>query len=226
VPPGSLEKLVHFVDEHSDAAAVGPQLIGADGLPQRTGRNLPTLRALMHRGVLPVRWTHLFARQYRDYRHTFDTNQSGAVPQLAAAALMVRPEHFQQMGGWDEAYEFGVEDVDFCLRLSRFGTIHYLSDVQIIHLGRVSSHLNRGWVFRSYQCGYVQYFRKHHRNRFAPLIYKLGITVDTPLRLLPLVLKAGISRIGGNKEEAERSSQRAAAIWFFITRGLGRFWKM
>jgi GT2 family glycosyltransferase len=225
VPPGSLLGLVKFLDENPKVVAVGPQLIGSDGRPQRTGRNLPTLRALLHRGVLPVRWTHLFAREYRAYRHTFDSNQSGPVPQLAAAALLVRPEAFAKVGGWDERFEFGVEDVDFCQRLAEFGSIYYLSDVNIVHLGRVSSHLNRPWVFRSYQCGFAQYFRKHHRSRLAPVIYKVGITVDTPIRLLPLLIKAGISRMLGRQEDAKRSGERATALWFFLTHGLVRFWK-
>ncbi|HEY2586485.1 MAG TPA: glycosyltransferase family 2 protein [Tepidisphaeraceae bacterium] len=225
VPPGTIGRLVQYLDEHPDVVAAGPKLIGEDGLPQRSGRNLPTLGALMHRGVLPVRWTHLFARPYRDYRHAFDPNVSGAVPQLAAAALLMRREVFAQIGGWDESFQFGVEDVDFCLRLARLGAIHYLADAQITHLGRVSSHLNRGWVFRSYQCGYVKYFRKHHPNRLAPLAYKVGITIDAPIRLLPLVIKVGLSRLAGRREEANRSARRAAAIWFFLTRGLVQFWK-
>lgn len=225
VPPGALFKLASFLDTHPQVAAVGPKLIGADGLPQRSGRNLPTLRALMHRGVLPVRWTHLFASQYRDYRHTFDANLSGAVPQLAAAALMVRREAFEKARGWDESFKFGVEDVDLCLRLAEYGQIYYLADTSITHLGRVSSHLNRGWVFRSYQCGYVRYFRKHHPSKIAPLAYKVGITVDTPIRLLPLVLKAGMSRLVGRRDEAQRSWSRAASLWFFLTHGLIQFWR-
>jgi N-acetylglucosaminyl-diphospho-decaprenol L-rhamnosyltransferase len=225
VPAGSIGQLVRFLDEHPGVVAAGPRLIGEDGLPQRSGRNLPTLGALMHRGVLPVRWTHLFARQYRDYRHAFDPNLSGAVPQLAAAALLVRCEAFAQIGGWDESFQFGVEDVDFCLRLARLGSIHYLAEAQVTHLGRVSSHLNRGWVFRSYQCGYVKYFRKHHPSRLAPLAYKVGITVDAPIRLLPLVVKSGLSRLTGQREEASRNAQRAAAIWFFLTHGLLSFWR-
>jgi len=225
VPPGSLARLVQFLDSDPKVVAVGPKLLGADGQPQRTGRNLPTLRAMLHRGVLPVRWTGLFARKYREYRHTFDSSQSGPVPQLAAAALLVRPEGFKSIGGWDETFEFGVEDVDFCQRLAEFGTIYYLSDVTITHLGRVSSHLNRPWVFRSYQCGFVQYFRKHHRSRWAPLIYKIGITVDTPIRLVSLLLKMAMSRVFGRKEEAARSRERASALWFFLVHGMTQFWK-
>jgi hypothetical protein len=224
VPPGTVGQLARYLDERPHVVAVGPKLMGEDGLPQRSGRNLPTFGALMHRSVLPVRWTHLYARQYRDYRHSFDPNLSGAVPQLAAAALLVRREAFAQIGGWDESFQFGVEDVDLCLRLAQLGAIHYLADAHVTHLGRVSSHLNRGWVLRSYQCGYVKYFRKHHPSRVAPLAYKVGITIDAPIRLLPLVIKSGLSRLTGRPEEARRSADRAAAIWSFVTRGLPEFW--
>ena len=225
VPPGSLSSLVKFLDDHPEAVAVGPKLIGSDGLPQRSGRNAITLRAILHQAVLPVRWTNLFSKQYRAYRHSFDADRSGPVPQLAAAALLVRRDPFFNCGQWDEAFQFGVEDVDLCLRLSAFGSIHYLAETLITHLGRVSSHLNRGWVLQGYLCGYVRYFQKHHRSCWAPTIYKLGVTVDTPLRLLPLIPKSLISRLSGNREAAEKYSSKARALWFMLTRGLIRFWR-
>ena len=225
VHPGALVQLAGFLQLHQEAVAAGPKLVGRDGKPQRSGRNLPTLRAMLHWGVLPIRWTKIFARQYRIYRDAFDPNVSGPVPQLAAAAILVRTETFVEAGRWDESFEFGMEDVDLCHRLAKFGTIHYLADAEITHLGRVSSHLARGPVYRSYQCGTVRYFRKHHRSRFAPLIYKIAITLDTPLRLTILLLKTGLSRIFGRREEANRSAERAAGIWFFVRQGLPQFWK-
>jgi N-acetylglucosaminyl-diphospho-decaprenol L-rhamnosyltransferase len=224
VPPGSLPALVNFLDGHSEVVAVGPKLIGADGLPQRSGRNAITLRAILHQGVLPVRWTGLFSKHYREYRHSFNADQRGPVPQLAAAALVVRRDAFVQCGRWDEAFQFGVEDVDLCVRLGAFGTIYYLADVSITHFGRVSSHLNRGWVLQGYLCGYVRYFRKHHRSQWASVVYKAGVTIDAPIRLVPLVMKSLLSRLIGNRESAEKSHAKAAALWFFLTRGLFRFW--
>jgi hypothetical protein len=225
IPPGSLSHLVTFLDLHPGVAAVGPKLIGSDGKPQRSGRNFITLRAIFHQSVMPVKWTNLFARQYRAYRDAFDAEKSGPVPQLAAAALLVRREAFFQCRQWDEGFQFGVEDVDLCLRLGALGSIYYLSEASITHLGRVSSHLNRGWVLQGYLCGYVRYFRKHHRSRWAPVIYKLGITIDAPIRLLSLIPKALLSRIAGKRDSAEKGLAKAGAVWFFLTRGLGRFWR-
>lgn len=225
VQPASLTRLAGFLDEHAEVVAVGPKLIGADGKPQRSGRNLPTLRAMLHAGVLPIRWIKIFARPYRAYRDAIDPNVSGPAPQLAAAALLVRPGAFAEAGAWDESFEFGVEDVDLCIRLAKFGGIYYLSETRITHLGRVSSHLDRGRVFRSYQCGHVRYFRKHHRSRTAPWIYKTAITLDTPIRLMMLLCKTALSRLTGRRDEAARSRQRAAGVWFFLCHGLVQFWR-
>jgi hypothetical protein len=225
VQPASIVHLTAFLDAHPEAVAVGPKLIGSDGKPQRSGRNLPTLRAMLHWGALPVRWTKIFSRQYRRYRDAFDPEKAGAVPQLAAAALMVRPAAFLEAGAWDEKFEFGMEDVDLCLRLAKFGQIQYLPAARITHLGRVSSHLARGPVYRSYQCGTVRYFRKHHRSRYAALIYQIAVTIDTPIRLFIFSMKTFLSRIFGRRDEAARSRQRAAGIWFFIAHGMVRFWK-
>jgi N-acetylglucosaminyl-diphospho-decaprenol L-rhamnosyltransferase len=217
-PRETLARLVTFLDEHPEDAALGPKLIGSDGLPQRSGRNAITLRAILHQSVLPVRWTGLFSRQYRAYRHSFNAEQSGPVPQLAAAALVVRREAFFQCGKWDEQFPFGVEDVDLCVRLAPFGSIYYLAEVSITHLGRISSHLNRGWVLQGYLRGYVRYFKKHHRSKWAPLIYKIGVTIDAPIRLLLLIFKAFIGYVTGNSGAVQK-------LWFFLTRGLLQFWR-
>ncbi len=224
VPPGSVAMLVKYLDEHPDIVAVGPKLMGGDGKPQRSGRDLPTLRAMLHFNVMPIRWTGIFSRAYRAYRDVFDPNISAPVRQIAAAALMVRRESFDTCGRWDESFQFGVEDVDFCLRLSKLGTIYYLSETDITHLGRVSSHLSRGPVYRNYQCGYVRYFRKHHQSRLAPIIYKLAITLDTPIRIMMLLGKIMLSSITGRREQARRSAERLAGVWYFVRHGLVEFW--
>jgi N-acetylglucosaminyl-diphospho-decaprenol L-rhamnosyltransferase len=225
VPPGTLAKLSSFLDARPQAVAAGPKLIGSDGKPQRSGRDMITLRAILHQSVFPVKWINIFAKHYRAYRHSFDADQSGPVPQLAAAALLVRREAFEKSGRWDEGFRFGVEDVDLCMRLRAFGEIYYLADTQITHLGRVSSHLNRGWVLQGYLCGYVLYFRKHHRSKWAPLIYKLGITIDAPIRLLSFSVKSLMSGLTGQSESSGKSAAKARAVWFFITRGLVQFWR-
>ena len=227
VRPGAIGRLVRFLDENPAYSAVGPKLVGDDGKPQHTGRNLPTMRALLHQRVMLFpRWTRIFKKEYRDYRYgDFDPEQAGEVQQLAAAALMVRPEWFEQCGRWDEGFEFGVEDVDLCARLREYGPIYYLAEAEILHLGRISSRANRGYVYAGYECGYARYLAKHHRSRSACLAYKALVTLDMPVRLFIMGTQVVGYVMLRRRESAERTYQRLSAAGEFFFHRLPRFWR-
>jgi GT2 family glycosyltransferase len=225
VLPGALAQLVGLMDAHPQYAAAGPKLIGADGKPQRTARNFPSLRALLHQRVMIIHALAIFRAQYRHYRYRdFDPEKSGEVPQLAAAALIIRPDQFNAVGRWDEKFRFGVEDVDLCQRLARCGPIYYLAEAQIRHLGRISSRANFGFTYSGYECGYARYLAKHHRQRSAALIYKTLVTLDTPLRILVLAIQLAVYRLLGRRDSAERTRRRFTAVSEFFFRHLFEFW--
>jgi GT2 family glycosyltransferase len=224
IRPGAMQGLRQFLRDHAEAAAAGPKLIGGDGKPQRSGRNLPTLPALLN-SILFLKWTGIFRGAYRRYRREgFDPEKSGPVQQLAAAALMIRRSAFEKIGGFDEGFPFGVEDVDLCRRLRETGEIHYLSDAEIEHLGRVSSRANRGFVYRNYECGWARYLGKHH-GRGAAILYKTLMTIDMPLRLLVLAIQSLVHRLAGKSEKAQRSTDLLKAAFSFAVTGLPQFWR-
>jgi GT2 family glycosyltransferase len=220
---GALERLLDFMDRHPDAVAAGPKLIGGDARPQRTARNLPTLPALLN-SIQLLRWTGIFRPAYRNYRRRdFDPQQPTEIPQLAAAALVIRREAFEKIRGFDEGFPFGVEDVDLCRRLGQFGKIYYVPAAEIEHLGRASSRANRPFVYRSYECGWARYLRKHHG--WGPaILYKSLVTADMPLRIAGLCLQWTIQRTLGKSEKADNTLSRLRAAWQFAARGLGAFW--
>lgn len=221
--PDAMQQLIGFMREHPEIAAAGPKLIGADGNPQRSGRNLPTLAALLN-SIILLKWTGIFRGAYRRYRREgFDPEKSGAVQQLAAAALLIRRDVFEKCGGFDEKFAFGVEDVDLCRRLQRFGTIYYLVGAEVEHLGRVSSRANRAFVYRNYECGWARYLGKHH-GRAAAVLYKFLVTIDMPARLAVLAIQSAIHRLCGKREKAQRSSALLKAALSFAATGLPGFW--
>jgi GT2 family glycosyltransferase len=223
--PGTITRLVKFLDENPACSAVGPKLVEADGQPQRTARNLPSFRALVRQRVKAFpRWTGLFGRQYRAYRSAYDPEISAQVPQLAAAALLVRHDVYKKIGGWDAGYPFGVEDVDFCLRLQQYGPIQYLPDIAITHLGRISSRANYGFTNYGYEIGYARYLRKHHRRRGAHRLYKLLIILDAPFRVVYYGCQYGLSTLLRRRESADRAHRRLNAAWSFLFQHLGAFW--
>ena len=221
--PGSLQTLVRFLREHPEVVAVGPQTLDGDGHPHCSGRNLPNLPAVLH-SIHLIKWTRTSRKSYRIYRDTGrDPNREGPVPQLDAACLAIRRGAFEQCGGFDEGYEFGVEDVDLCARLAPMGTIYYLPGAQIQHYGRVSSRANRNLVNRGYICGWARYLRKHH-GRMAAWFYKLAATLDLPLRLSVLSLRWLKHWERGRAAELQRTTANLrATVWFTCT-SLPRFW--
>lgn len=225
--PGAITTLVQFLDAHPNYSAAGPKLIGSDNLPQHTGRRLPGFRVILHQRVFVFsNWLRIFAGHYRRYRYgAFDPEVEADLPQLAAAALLVRREMFQRVGGWDEGYRFGVEDVDLCLRLGRLGPIRYLPQAAITHFGRITSQDNYGFTYAAYECGYARYLRKHHRSRLASPLYKVIITLDLPLRLGFLLTQWTGYQIIRRKDAATRTARRIAAVVQFATTGLWRFWR-
>lgn len=224
VRPGALQILMRFMDDHPDTVAAGPKLIDADGKPQRSGRNLPTVAALMN-SIELLKWTGIFRSAYRRYRREgFDPEKSGPISQLAAAALIIRRDAFERCGGFDEAFGFGVEDVDLCRRLVAFGTIFFVPEAEIEHLGRVSSRANRGFVYRNYECGWARYLCKHH-GKPAALLYKILVTLDLPIRLIGLVIQYVIQRLAGRREKSARTLDLLGAAADFAASGMPAFWR-
>ncbi len=224
VRPGALAALIKTIDARPEIAVIGPRLIGADCKLQRNTRALLTFPALLQR-ISFLKATGLFSRAYKRYRNgSFDPNTAGAVGQLDGAALMVRREQLQQVGGWDDGFEFGGEDIDLCKRLGERGTIYFEPAAEIEHLGRISSRTNRPFTYRTYECGYARYVRKHH-GAWRARLYKLLVTLDMPLRVIRAWVQVVYHSFRGQREKAVRSRDVLIAARRFLFTGLPKFWK-
>jgi GT2 family glycosyltransferase len=225
VPAGALGPLVDFLEAHPDVGLLGPRLRDPGGRTQVSYRQLPTLAALLHRTYL-FRWTGLFRFAYRSYRREhFDPSRTQRVPVLMGAAVLVPRRVFQECGGWDEDYTFGGEDIDLSARVGRRYAVVYHPQIEITHHGRVSTRLNASYSLPNVAVGYVRYLRKSGASPGALLLYKLAITLDTPLHLGVKTLQYVIRRLRGRPRSAEKSLLAARGLWHFLRRCLTTFWK-
>ena len=109
-------RLLKYLEAHPDVSLVGPLLRDGRGKVQTSYRQRPTLAAWLHRTRL-LRWTGLFRRSHRQYRRQrFEVREAQSVDVLLGAAMFMRRSCFGAMGGWDEDFHFGGEDLEFCLR--------------------------------------------------------------------------------------------------------------
>jgi len=119
--PRALTLLCEFLDRNPNAAAAAPLLTSDNGGLQREFqlRRLPTLRALAAEALLLNKMLPR-NKATAHYRYQdLDLSRPQRIEQPAAAALLVRREVFDEIGGFDEQFSPAwFEDVDYCRRLS------------------------------------------------------------------------------------------------------------
>lgn len=133
----TLGELVMFYEEHPDAGIVAPKLIMPDGKPQESVKNLPTVFGAFKEYILGIK------NSYSQY--VPKTDQPLEVQSAYGAALLIKKELFDRLGGFDEKFFLYYEDVDLCKRIKQVGKkIYYYPLVLVEHLvGATSSDKNR-----------------------------------------------------------------------------------
>jgi N-acetylglucosaminyl-diphospho-decaprenol L-rhamnosyltransferase len=136
-PPGAGPLLARFDDPA--VGAVGPRIVDVAGRHYPSARSMPrawvaALHGLVHPFRADNRWT-------REYRQTdLDPLAPRAVDWVSGAAIWLRRDALDDVGGWDERYFMYVEDVDLCWRLRRAGhRVWYEPGTTVAHVGGAST---------------------------------------------------------------------------------------
>lgn len=147
--PGWLEPMVRLLESAPDVAMVGSKLLFPDGTLQHAGVGIA------YGAPLPINPFHLHYRQPPEV-----SQQPLELNCVTAACMLVRADVFRRMGGFDEAYRNGYEDVDLCLKVREAGLrIAYTPESVLVHHESVSEGrfdrnrenedlLNRRWMGR------------------------------------------------------------------------------
>jgi len=124
--PNWLPPLISALEDQPDVGAVGMKLLFPD-------------RTIQHAGVVLLQLPDdpTLGAQHLPYKVPEDdplANQARDVSIATAACLMVRREAFDGVGGFDEEYWNGYEDVDLCLSMREAGwRIYYEPASVLIH---------------------------------------------------------------------------------------------
>ncbi len=225
VPANCLAKLLAYAKEHPEAGMFGPRLRNSDGSFQITYRRRPSVAAMLHRTLL-LRWTGLCRRAYRNYRRgSYDPLYRGEIDLLMGAAVFMPRTVFLQVGGWDEDFAFGCEDLEFAVRVGSRYAVHFCPDVDVIHHGRASSRLNAGFSTESLAIGWIHSLRKTGASRWSLIAYKAIVTVDTPIQFVATLTQWTARRIAGRKAKAAKSRTALIGIAHFLRQSLPKFWR-
>jgi GT2 family glycosyltransferase len=225
VPPGTLRRLLEYAEAHPEVGMIGPRLCDAEGRPQVSYRQRPTLATLLHRTTL-LRWTGLLRGAYRRYRRQeFDPETTRRVEVLMGAAMFLPREVFARAGGWDEDFTFGGEDLDLSLRVARAHPVVYHPRVEITHYGRVSTRQHIGYASSNMAVGFARYLRKSGYSGWNLAAYKGLVSLDVPLQGAMKGVQYLWRRARGDRAGAEKSLLALRGLAYFLFRGMPAFWR-
>ena len=166
VPHGdALDRMLAYLETHSDVGVVGPQLRYGDGSLQSSRRRFPTLATAFFEST-PLAWhwpaeRNRWARRYQMADVPADRAQE--VDWLVGAALLTRQEVMAQVGGFDEGYFMYSEELDWQRRVKQAGwKIVYLPEAVITHYEGKSSEQATGARHIRFNRSKVRYFRKYY----------------------------------------------------------------
>jgi GT2 family glycosyltransferase len=194
---GEVTAMIQMMEENPGVGICGPQLVYEDMRPQRSFAHIPSLLfeivPLSLFGLLfPGRYSTKSPRQTSPssdaLRHAPGAMSFFDVPSLIGAAIIVRRELLENLGGFDQQFFFFLEETDLCIRARERGArVVFLPHVRMIHLqGRT---VRKNWVQGriQYNISLYKFIKKHH----SMLYYQIFQGIRSLKSLfVPLVLSA------------------------------------
>lgn len=124
----AIHTLIDELEKDPQNGVVGPQMYGADGSLQVTGRNIPTLPEKLQ-NVLSDRNLDKEIKQLQK-----KGKQSYPVGYLLSACWMMKASLFERTGLLDENIFYAPEDAEFCIRVWKSGfRVIYCPEAKIFH---------------------------------------------------------------------------------------------
>lgn len=141
VRPDALQRMIEYLDTHSDVGVAACRLEYPDGSLQLSCRSFPTVASFLLRGLpLPERWKSESRVMRRYLMSDWDHRTRREVDWCLGSCLLVRRETIEAVGGMDSRFFLYYEDIDWCYRIRRAGwKIAYLPEVSMIHFYRRAS---------------------------------------------------------------------------------------
>lgn len=135
---GALTKLVAYMQNHPKIGMLGPQLNNPDGSLQYSCYQFMRPSTILYRRLPFLRVLKKAKNQVEEYMMVdMDHSKTQAVDYILGAAMFVRREAIEQVGGFDPNFFVYFEDQDLCRRFWMAGwEVVYYPEVRLIHYHR------------------------------------------------------------------------------------------
>ncbi len=137
---GAVGSLVRFLEAHPKVGIAGCSFEGADGSDWPFAFRFPTLVSELTQGLEFGLLAHLL-QSWTTLRPM--TRSEEQVDWISGAAIMIRPQVLEAIGGLDENYFLCFEETDFCRRARSAGfATWYVPESRVMHIGGFSTNPN------------------------------------------------------------------------------------
>lgn len=160
--PGALRALSSYLDLGSQVAIVGPRLVNPQGEQQPSCHPFPTpLNTLVHMSILSQLIDYVPFLRNR-YHYASSPIGPSPVPWVHGAALAIRREAFEAVGGFDVSFFMYSEEVDLCYRLHAAGwQVHFAPVATVSHVGGASTMQRRTEMEVQVFASTMRFYRRH-----------------------------------------------------------------
>lgn len=196
VMENSIYKMYNYMEKNKKVGILGPKLLNADLSNQTSVFGYPTLfkefasifrlKNLLKNKFLKKCFVKLSKKilpnDVNQYMKNFQEDREvEKVEVLVGAAMFIRKEVIEDIGGLDESYFMYYEEIDYCLNSAKHGwPCFFYPYASIIHLvGQSSKKANYVTFLARYE-SMIHYFEKNHgkRKKFAvKFIIILGMSI-------------------------------------------------
>ena len=184
-------KLIRFLDENREAAAVQPKILSFPhpGFFDYAGAGGGFLDSLGY----PYCRGRIFNTIEKDSNQYDDIVK---VHWASGACMAIRSQIFHTAGGFDERFFAHMEEIDLCWRIRKMGySIHYLGTSKVWHVGGGTLDRTSPWkTFLNFRNNLLMLHNNERPSRFA-LIYLIRLGLD--------FLAASVFLVRGSLEDAK-----------------------
>ncbi len=144
ITPGTMERLIEFMDKNPGVGIASPRVINENGTGQFLNKRYPNVLDLFARRFLPYTFSHLLKRRMDRYEMRDVGYEAICDVEVASGAFMLcRTEVLKALAGFDPRYFLYFEDFDLSRKFQQRGyrTVYY-PDATVIHFWERAAHKN------------------------------------------------------------------------------------
>ncbi len=183
VLPDCFQRLIHYMDKHSEIGLAGPRILNTDGSLQPSCRRAFTLWTCFCTALALNRLFPKSSRFADSRMEEWAHDEIRTVSALTGCFWLARRESVEEIGLLDESFFMYGEDIDWCNRFIENGwKVVFYPEAQSIHHGGGSSRIKPTKYFVEMHKAALRLWEKNH-GTISTILYVFLAVVHHSVRI-------------------------------------------